>query len=65
MHLPRMGQAIIINNVAAEMPGSIADVEALQAAYKDVGLDVYSYSDCTLEVNAIVMSKLHRCGMFL
>ena len=47
MYLPRMGQAIIINNVAAEMPGSMADVEALQAAYKDVGFDVYSYSDCT------------------
>ena len=65
MSLPRMGQTIIINNVAAEMPGTLADIEALQAAYKDVGFDVYSYSNCTLEVSAIVMSKLHRCGMFL
>ena len=64
MYLPRMGQAIIINNVATEMPGSLADVEALQAAYKDVGFDVYSYCDCIIEVSAIVMSKLHRCGMF-
>ena len=54
MSLPRMGQAIIINNVAAEMPGSLADVEALQAAYKNVGFHVSSYSDCTIQVSAYV-----------
>ena len=53
MYLPRMGQAIIINNVAAEMPGSLADVEALQAAYKDVGFDVYTFTDCTAEVSVL------------
>ena len=47
----RMGRAVIINNVAAEMPGSTADVEALQAAYKDVGFDVRSYMDCMEEVS--------------
>ena len=51
MSLARMGQAVIINNVAAEMPGSTADVVALQAAYKKVGFDVRSYSDCTEEVS--------------
>ena len=50
MSLPWMGHAIIINNVAAEMPGSAADVEALQAAYKNVGFNVHCYSDCTEEV---------------
>ena len=63
MYLPRMGQAIIINNVAAEMPGSLADADALQAAYKDVGFDVYSYSDCTIEVSAYVESSLYRHGI--
>ena len=52
MSLPRMGRAVIINNVAAEMPGSTADVGALQAAYKDVGFDALYYSDCTEEVSA-------------
>ena len=56
MYLPRMGLAIIINIVAAEMPGSLADVEALQVAYKDVGFEVYSYSDCTIEVRIEVTS---------
>ena len=51
MSLPWMGHAIIINNVAAEMPGSAADVEALQAAYKNVGFYVHCYSDCTEEAS--------------
>ena len=50
MHLPYMGNAIIINNVATKMPGSQADVKALQAVYKEMGFDVYCYRDCTVQV---------------
>ena len=60
MYLPRMGQAIVINNVAAEMPGSLADVEALQASYRDVGFDVYSYSDCTTQVMSDARSIIKK-----
>ena len=54
MQLPLMGQAIIFNNVATEMPGSLADAEALQAAYRDVAFDVHSYSDCSVQVSTNV-----------
>ena len=50
MNHARIGMAIIINNIATELPGSQADVEALQAAYNDIGFDVHFYKDCTAEV---------------
>ena len=50
MHLPRLGHAITVNNVASEMPGSMCDVEALVAAYEILGFDVQVHYDCDTQV---------------
>ena len=46
MNLPRLGHAIIVNNIASEMPGSLRDVDALKEAYETVGFDVQVHNDC-------------------
>ena len=51
MSLPRLGHAIIINNVSLSMPGSEDDVTALKDAYETVGFEVYVYRDCEVKVN--------------
>ena len=50
MHLPKLGHAIIVNNVASEQPGSMKDVTTLQATYKKMGFDVQIHKDCTTQV---------------
>ena len=50
MHRPRLGHAVIVNNVSSEMPGSKADVTALKAAYEAVGFDVQIHTDCNGQV---------------
>ena len=50
MTLPRLGHAIIVNNIASEMPGSIRDVQALKEAYGTVGFDVQVHNDCDAQV---------------
>ena len=50
MTLPRLGYAIIINNVSQSMPGSEVDVTKLKEAYETVGFDVYVYKNCTVKV---------------
>ena len=47
MDLPRLGHAIIVNNIQA---GSASDVHALQRTYETVGFDVQVHSDCTAKV---------------
>ena len=37
MDLPRLGHAIIVNNIQGEVAGSASDVHALQRAYETVG----------------------------
>ena len=51
MTLPRLGHAVIVNNIACEMPGSLRDVEALKAAYKTIGFDVQVHNDLTTQVH--------------
>ena len=51
MLLPRLGHAVIVNNVASEMPGSNEDVEALKATYQTIGFDVQVHSDCDAQVS--------------
>ena len=53
MTLPRLGHAVIVNNVASEMPGSLRDVEALKAAYKTIGFDVQVHNDCGEKVPSL------------
>ena len=51
MDQPRLGHAVIVNNVATEQPGSNVDVTALKAAYEKVGLDVHVHDNCDVQVN--------------
>ena len=51
MDLPKLGHAVIINNIAHEMPGSIVDVEALKDAYTTVGFDVQIHENCSAQVS--------------
>ena len=50
MTLPKLGHAIIINNIASEMPGSMEDVKALAEAYQTVGYEVQVHENCTAKV---------------
>ena len=50
MSKPRLGNAIIINNVPRSVPGSKTDVKRLKEAYETVGFDVFDYSDPTTQV---------------
>lgn len=54
MDLPRLGHAIIINNIRAEVVGSASDVLALQRAYETVGFDVQIHTDCSSKVGNLV-----------
>ena len=51
MDRPYLGHAVIVNNVATEMPGSLRDVEALKAAYEKVGFDVQIHYNCETQVH--------------
>ena len=51
MNLPRLGHAIIINNILAEVAGSASDVQALQRTYETVGFDVQVNTNCSNKVN--------------
>ena len=52
MDLPRLGHAIIVNNVSSEegFEASNADVDALKEAYALVGFDVQVHNDCNSKV---------------
>ena len=50
MNLPRLGHAIIVNNVASEMAGSMRDVDALVAAYERIEFDVQVHYNCDRQV---------------
>ena len=47
MPFPKMGHAIIINNVISEKPGTKKDVEALEATNKTMGFEVHVHNDCS------------------
>ena len=53
MNLPRLGHAVIINNIAGEMPGSNEDVKALREAYQTVGFEVQVHENCSSQVSSI------------
>ena len=45
MNLSKLGHAVIVNNVAKEMPGSMNDVKALEAAFRMVGFQVEAHTN--------------------
>ena len=61
MHLRLLGHAVIVNNVATEMPGSMHDVRALQRAYETVGFQVHVHTDCTGHVSTRTSHRLGQC----
>ena len=66
MKLPRLGHAVIVNNVASEMRGSQKDVAALKAAYEKIGFDVQIHNDCSAQVvylkNISILPASCFCG---
>ena len=50
MTLPRLGHAVIVNNVASEMAGSLRDVDALVTAYETIEFDVQVHYNCDRQV---------------
>ena len=59
MSLPRLGNAIIINDVFRSIPRSETDVKRLVEAYETVGFDVNVYRDPTAQVNPL--AEAIRC----
>ena len=55
MNLPKLGHAVIVNNVAKEMHGSMNDVKALEAAFKTVGFDVEVHTDMSKTVSILTL----------
>ena len=51
MNLPKLGHAVIVNNVSKEIPGSNTDVAALKTAFDMVGFEVHVHSNCNSQVN--------------
>ena len=58
MKLPKLGHAVIVNNVASEMPGSNEDVKALKEAYQTVGFEVQIHKNCTAQVDTFLYLAL-------
>ena len=58
MDLPRLGHAIIVNNIQGEVAGSASDVHALQRAYETVGFDVQVHTDCSSKVGKLVNQQI-------
>ena len=56
-----MGDAIIINNIRAEVAGSASDVQALHRAYETVGFDVQVHSDCSIKVGKFPTNIVNCC----
>ncbi len=50
MTLPKLGHAIIVNNVERDFPGSTLDVDAMTRAFEEMGLEVDDYPLCNQKV---------------
>ena len=61
MDFPRLGHAVIINNIASEMPGSNEDVKALKDAYETVGFDVQVHENCSVQVSSNFLWLFKHC----
>ena len=60
MNLPKLGHAVIVNNVAKEMPGSMNDVKALEAAFRTVGFGVEVHTNMTKIVCNLAIDNWYR-----
>ena len=50
MALPKLGHAVIINNIASELSGSNEDVKSLKESYETVGFEVQVRENCSAQV---------------
>ena len=50
MNLPRLGSAVIINNLALEVPDTVQDVKALSSTLETIGFKVESHKDFNTQV---------------
>ena len=62
MDRPKLGHAIIINNVHSEIPGSQVDVDLLVECYKTVGFNVQVHKDCYTQVTFKDYLKVRPCN---
>ena len=51
MNLPRLGSAVIVNNLASDVPETAQDLKALRSTLETIGFDVKSNNG----LNALVM----------
>ena len=61
MTLPNLGHAVIINNVAGELPGSMKNVEALKTTYEKVGFQVHVHTNCSVQVREGLLDTSIYC----
>ena len=50
MKLPRLGSAVIINNLALEVPDTVQDVKALSSTLETIGFEVESHNGLNAQV---------------
>ena len=47
----KLGHAVIVNTLKAELPRTVQDVIAVKNALETVGFTVKCYDECTVQVN--------------
>ena len=54
MTCPHLGFAVIVNNVASEIPDSVQDVEKLSQTLRNLGYTIEVYNDRNMQVTDCV-----------
>ena len=50
MKLPRLGSAVIVNNLALDVPDTVPDVKALSSTLDTIGFEVKSHNGLNAQV---------------
>ena len=59
MTLPDLGHAVVINNLATQLPEMVPVVETLESTLETIGFKVKSYKDFNVQVKTLLrMVKL-------
>ena len=54
MTLPDLGHAVVINNLATQLPETVPGVETLESTLETVGFKVKSYKDFSVQVKTLL-----------
>ena len=67
MTLPDLGQAVVINNLARQVPETVPGVQTLESNLETIGFKVKSYKDFNAQVKTYFYRLQRSCGkvMFL